>query len=341
MRFIHVGVGGFGQQWVRVLKQSRLAKVVGLVDISATALAAACDVGQLDKRLCFGSLADALQAVEADAVVVSTPPALHRRDVVAAMRAGLDVISEKPMSDTLANCKAMVAAAGETRRTYAVSQNYRYSPAMWTLGKLVQSGKLGAVGQVKLDFYMGVDFGGGFRHSMPYPLIIDMSIHHVDLIRFITGLDAERVRADAWNPPWSNYAGDCSSTALFTMSTGARVLYNGSWCAKGSFCDWNGNWQIECERGTVSYERGVITVRKVPKGYAEISQRIVPLQSPPRVSQAFVLHDFMQAVKAGRRPLTDARDNLKSVAMIFATVKSMQQGREIQIMDKRMRELLT
>ncbi len=340
MRFIHVGVGGFGQCWVRVLKDNKEAKVVALVDVKEEALQKACEVGGYSKDLCFKSLEDALKNVEADAVLSSTPPAFHKHDVITAMRAGLDVISEKPMADTMASCKAMLKAAAETGRTYVVSQNYRYAPAMWTLANVVGSGELGAIGQVKLDFFLGVDFGGGFRHEMPFPVIIDMSIHHFDLIRFVTGLDAVKVSGAAWNPPWSNYKGDCSSTALFEMNNGARILYNASWCAKGGFCDWNGNWQIECEKGTVTYRNGEIRVYHVPKLYRLEKTEILTHTALPLTAQSYVLDEFMRCVKARKQPRTVARDNIRSVGMVFAAVKAMETGRKVDVLDKETLALL-
>lgn len=334
MKFIHVGVGGFGNCWVRVLKENKDAEVVALVDVNDEALRKACEFGGYSKDICFKSLEDALKQVKADAVVSSTPPTFHKHDVVTAMKAGLDVISEKPMADTLASCKAMVKAAKETGRLYMVSQNYRYSPPMWTLANVVRSGELGAIGQVKLDFFMGVDFGGGFRHDMPFPVIIDMSIHHFDLIRFVTGLDAVKVSGSAWNPPWSNYKGDCSSTALFEMNNGARVLYNASWCAKGGFCDWNGNWQIECEKGTVTYRNGEIRVLHVPKLYKLEKTEILQHIPMPLTAQSYILDEFMQCVKGRKQPKTVAKDNIRSVAMVFAAVKAMQTGRKVDVLDK-------
>jgi len=110
---------------VRALKDNKNAKVVGLVDVKDEALRKACEIGGYSKDLRFKSLEEALKNLKADAVVSSTP---HRHDVVTAMNAGLDVISEKPMADTMASCKAMARAAAETGRIYVVSQNYRYSP---------------------------------------------------------------------------------------------------------------------------------------------------------------------------------------------------------------------
>lgn len=340
MRFIHVGVGGFGQCWVRVLRDSKKANVVGLVDVEEAALRKTCEVGGYSKDLCFKSLQDALENVQADAVVSSTPPAVHEHDVITAMKAGLDVISEKPMADTMAACKAMLKAAAETGRTYVVSQNYRYSPPMWTLANVVRSGRLGAIGQAKLDFFMGVDFGGGFRHEMPFPVIVDMSIHHFDLIRFVTSLDAVKVSGAAWNPPWSNYKGDCSSTALFEMNNGARILYNASWCAKGGFCDWNANWQIECEKGTVTYRNGEIRVLHVPKLYKIVNTEILPHTSPRLTAQNYVLDEFIRCVKAGKQPRTAASDNIRSVSMVFAAVEAMETGRKVDVLDRETLALL-
>lgn len=340
MRFIQVGVGGFGRCWVNVLKQSKEAKVVGMVDVRDEALAEACKTGGYSRDICFHSLEEALSSVAADAVVVVTPPRLHRQDVVGAMKAGLNVISEKPMSDSFADCKAMLKAAKDTGRVYCVSQNYRYGPVPWTLSKIVRSGKLGRVGQVKVDFYLGMDFGGGFRHEMDYPLIVDMSIHHFDLMRFITGLDAVSVKGTAWNPPWSNYKGDCSSTALFELEGGARLVYNASWCAKGQFDSWNASWQIECEKGTVVFRDNQIKIYQVPKLYKVEKVQDVTPKAPPRQGQAFVLHDFIQAVKKGERPLTDCYDNIRSVSMIFATVKAMETGKQVPVLDKGVEDLL-
>ncbi|MBM4142830.1 MAG: Gfo/Idh/MocA family oxidoreductase [Lentisphaerae bacterium] len=334
MRFIQVGVGGFGTVWGRVLRENRDAQVVGLADVSDDALRKACEAGGYGSDICFKSLKDALRKVKADAVVLSTPPAFHRQDVVAAMKAGLDVICEKPMADSLAACKAMLKAALETGRTCVVSQNYRYAPPMWTLAAAMRSGELGAIGQAKLDFFMGVDFHGGFRHAMPYPVIVDMSIHHFDLIRFVTGLDAVGVSGAAWNPPWSNYKGDCSSTALFEMNNGARILYNASWCAKGAFCDWNANWQVECEKGTVTYRQGEIRVHRVPGLYKIEKTEVLPHTALPLTGQHYVLDEFMRCVKERRRPSTAVQDNIRSVAMVFAAVKALRSGRKTEVLDK-------
>ena len=184
MRFIQIGVGGFGGAWRDVVLSNRQAKMVGLVDVNESNLKAAIANSPWTEDMCFTSLREALKGVKADAAIVVTPPVHHRQPVVTCLKAGLNVISEKPMAEDMADCRAMLRAAKETGRLYMVSQNYRYRQPMWTLAQTLRREKLGAVGQAKLDFFMGVGFEG-FSQAMPFPLVIYMSIHHFDLIRFV------------------------------------------------------------------------------------------------------------------------------------------------------------
>lgn len=339
MRFIQVGVGGFGGVWQEVTKNNPQAEIVGLVDISPDSLKHACHHYGHKPDICYSTLKDALKHVKADAAIVVTPPKLHRPPVVEALNAGLHVISEKPMAEDMADCKAMLDASLKNKRIYMVSQNYRYHPEMWTVSNVVKSGRLGKVGQVKVDFFMGV-WLGGFRQKMDYPLIVDMSIHHMDLIRFVTGADPVTVRADGWNPVWSNTVHDCSASAFFEMSNGSRVMYNGSWVAAGQFCDWNANWQIECEKGTIVYQKGKITIHHVGPTLSTLGYEDVVVQSPPKTDQAYVLDEFIRCVENKQKPATYCFDNIQSVAMVFATVKAMKTGKRVPVLDASVRKLI-
>ena len=97
MRFIQVGVGGFGRGWVQRLTDNQSVEVVALVDVNQTALTAARKIGKYGKKICFSRLSEALKKVKADSLVCVTPPEYHKQCVVQAMKAGLDVITEKPM----------------------------------------------------------------------------------------------------------------------------------------------------------------------------------------------------------------------------------------------------
>lgn len=339
MKVIQVGVGGHGGAWLDVAKKNPEVELVGMVDISQENVKNQCRNFGFSEDLYFPTLKEALKKVKADAAVVVTPPRFHCEPVVEALNAGLHVISEKPMAEDMGECKKMVKAAAKAKRMYVVAQNYRYGAHAWTVGNILKSGRLGQVGQVKVDFYMGCDWGG-FRQSMEYPLIVDMSIHHFDLIRFFTGANPVNVMATGWNPLWSHYDHECSSSAVFKMDNGAHVVYNGSWCAQGGFSDWSGSWQIECEKGTLVYQHGNITIHHTPRRYHVSSREECFPQPPPKEGQAYLMDEFIKSWKDGSRPATICYDNIFSIGMVLATVEAMKTGKRVPVLDAETRKLV-
>ncbi len=346
MRFIQVGIGSMGRGWLQRLTGNPDAEVVALVDVDPTALASARAAGNYREEICFASLRDALKHVDADALICITPPVHHKQCVTQAMKAGLNVITEKPMADSLPDCISILRTSHDTERTCVVSQNYRYKPETQTLAHLVRSGQIGDIAQMKIDFYLGLDLGGRFHQGMEHPLLVDMSIHHFDLIRFVTGLNAVSVRGESWNPPWSSCRGDLSSALVFELENGAHIVYNASWSAKGQFCAWEGNWLIEGSKGSILYEKGQITIYKGqfsgerPRLYRVTKTEPVCIKNPERTGQEYVLNNFIHSLKRSLRPQTDVFDNIHSIAMVFAAIKAVKTGKRTPVLDRRLQKVI-
>lgn len=338
IKVVQVGIGGFGKTWLTALKENERVQVVGLVDMSPEALESAKKFLGFETP-CFVSLGEALDTVKPDFLVCVVPPALHKEVAVAAMRRGVHVLSEKPFADSPGDCLEMLDVMRETGRVLAISQNYRYRPVATRLVESIRSGLIGKVGQVKCDFYLGNDFGGGFRLRMDYPLIVDMAIHHLDLARAFTGLNAVRVQGGAWNPPWSNYQGDASSSLLFEMEGGCRFNYNASWCAKGQFGGWDGQWLIEGSEGSLAYDGEKITLRKAPDLYRVVETSELHPADMKKTNQAFVLDDFLDALEEGRLPQTHALDNIHSISMVFAAVEAVKTGNRVPVLSDSIQKL--
>jgi predicted dehydrogenase len=133
-------------------------------------------------------------------VIDVTPPAFHQEISAIALEAGLPVLSEKPLANTLADAVAIVQKANESGVLHMVAQNYRYHVPVQTLKHVLASGEFGRVGSVSVEFFKGPHFGG-FREEMAYPLIIDMAIHHFDLMRFLLESDPVTTFGRSWDPP--------------------------------------------------------------------------------------------------------------------------------------------
>jgi predicted dehydrogenase len=344
LRVLQVGVGGFGATWLRALPTLRHeAELIGLVDHAPEVLNAAGTSAEVPASARFTELSAALAAGRADMALVVVPPEAHREVATACLSAGLPVLVEKPLAGRWEDCLALARAAERMGRELAVSQNYRYRPVIETARAVLASGRLGPVGQAQVEFRLHHDFRGTFRETMEDPLILDMAVHHFDLIRYITGLEPRTVVARTWNPPWSQFAGDASAICLFTMENGARVVYTASWHPRGQVTDWNCVWRIESERGYLVLDRDEVRIYEGddphrPGSAAE--EEIVPLVALPYIDQAAVLKHFADALRAGRAAPTTALDNLHSIEMVFAALEAAKTGASVELNGVQSRRLV-
>src|SRR5687767_11368169 len=188
LRLIQCGMGGMGRTWWNhATGNSRDFDLVAIVDVADAPLNEAGDALKIPADRRFTRLEDALDRVEADAVLTVTPPAVHVQHAELAFARGLHVLTEKPIADTLENAKRMVRLAQAAGKQLVVAQNYRFTAANETFKRILAQIPIGQVGHGQLDFYIGADFTGTFRETMEFPLLVDMAIHHVDLIRCFTG----------------------------------------------------------------------------------------------------------------------------------------------------------
>lgn len=337
MRLLQVGLGGWGLDWARrVLAGNDEVEVVGLVDVDPKALERARAILPVPEKRCYASVEPALDAVAADAMLITAALPAHAPAARAALEAGLDVLTEKPFATTLAEAREVAELAEVRGRTLMVSQNYRFFPAVRAVAELVRSGDLGAVGGVEIDFRRRSVYSperGRAHRAYEQPLLSDMSIHHFDLLRLILGGEAREISCHAWNPPWSDFDGPAAAFATILFDGGVPVSYRGTWLSEGEPTPWSGEWRMEMERGEVRWtsrgeqnQAGRVTV----SGHGQ-TPRDLELDTSIRMDRHGSLHEFVSAVSEGRRPESSGRENLGTVALMEAAVASAISGGAIAL----------
>lgn len=135
-----------------------------------------------------------------DGVVVVTPPACHEPLALAALGAGLLVVTDKPLAESVAAAERMTAAADGNG---FVTFQWRFHPAFQTLRHLVLSGELGDIVDIDLQFHH--DFLAGPSTAWPWRHLItdagagtlgDQGVHLFDLLRFTAPGD--------WRVDWAD-----------------------------------------------------------------------------------------------------------------------------------------
>jgi len=327
-----VGAGGISRAWFPPLKEETV-NVLAVVDLALERAEERITEYELDAEAST-DLGAILAKHQPDFVVDLTVPEAHCDVTCRALEAGCHVVGEKPMAAGMDEARKMVAASEATGKMYMVSQSRRWDPQHERMTRVVQGGDLGALTTVNCDFYLGAHFGG-FRDEMPSPLILDMSIHHFDLARFMSGVDPVAVYALEFNPKGSWYAGDVAASCIFEMADGVMFTYRGSWCAEGCHTSWNGNWRMVGVNGTLLYEndadpRGQLIAGD--EGFSlPLKELTVPKPDMPQTGMHGGLCEMLHFLRTGEMPQTECHDNIKSLAMVFGAMESSMRGERVEL----------
>lgn len=332
LRLIQCGVGGMGDAWINgATTKSPDFDLVAIVDVVPQNLGKIGEQTGLAENHRFVSLEDALENVEADAVLTVTPPPVHVQHARLTFEKGLHLLTEKPIGATMEDALEMARLARESGRQLVVSQNYRYSDAMLRLAQLMEEKPVGEFGHGHLDFYIPADFTGSFREDMKHVLLVDMAIHHLDLIRAITRRDIARVTAHSFRPDWSWYNGESALKMLLELEGGGQFSYAGDWSGKGRSTSWNGNWRLQCSDGSIHCERDAISIERSERWGKDETSESVEIPTAALTGQAATLSVFAQAIRSGVAAPISGEDNLKSFGAVMAGVKSAEEGRPVAL----------
>lgn len=140
-----------------------------------------------------------VEETKPDCIIVAGRDDTHVTYIIKALEHDLDVISEKPMATTAADCKRIMDAEAKSKGKVIVTFNYRYAPIHTKIKELVAEGKVGRVTHVDLNWYIDTYHGSSYfkrwnrNRELSGGLSIHKSSHHFDLVRW--WIDQQPVQA--------------------------------------------------------------------------------------------------------------------------------------------------
>jgi 1,5-anhydro-D-fructose reductase (1,5-anhydro-D-mannitol-forming) len=138
---------------------------------------------------------------DVDAVYISTTNELHKDQVLAAARAGKHVLCEKPLATSLADARAMVEACRAANVVFATNHHLRNAATHTAMREAIAAGKIGQPLAAKV-FHAGYlpPHLQGWRLDRPEAgggVILDITVHDTDTLRYVLGDDPVEVTAFA------------------------------------------------------------------------------------------------------------------------------------------------
>jgi len=313
-----IGAGYIGNVHAKILMADERVKITAVNDIigskaeALAELAGARVLPNIESMLTSGL----------DALYVCTPNAVHAEFVLAALQAGVNVFSEKPMATTLDVARQVVAAARTAKCLYQVGHNRRFASVYKFIKTTVLSGFRPVVAHVKMNrgelkspVWTGDPrISGGFLYETP--------IHLFDMLRWQMG-DVLAVQCLARQSCYSELD---SFSVLFTFSDNRHATFT---------TVAHTTWAFPFERLELYSDHAQLATEEMEKViYAPgLGQDMVCYnfqQVPFQQKWGYVEEDrlFIDSILGGKTPAVTAEDGYRAVEIAEAIYRSARMGGE-------------
>ena len=135
-----VGTGAIASSHIKAIEANDKLKLVALCDLNEERVKALAEQRGVPY---FLNYKDIPEAVECDAVILNLPHGLHASASIFFLEAGLHVLVEKPMANTVEECDAMNEAAEKSGKKLAIAHVQRYMAVNRKIKEIIDSGELG------------------------------------------------------------------------------------------------------------------------------------------------------------------------------------------------------
>jgi predicted dehydrogenase len=253
------------------------------------------------------------------------------------------ILAQKPLAMTFEDARAVAEAASAAGKVLSVNQNMRFDQSMRVLKQILDRGSLGRPVIATIEM-RAVPHWQGFLRGYGRLTLLNMSIHHLDVLRFLFG-DPSEIYTAARPDPRTEFAhtdGIVASTLSFpsgVMAVSLEDVWSGPREA-GFESDIYIKWRVE---GTDGLAQGTIGWPDYPNGspstlrYASKrdtgGEWVEPTWDSVWFPDAFagVMEQLQYALQTNTAPLLTGADNVKTMALVEAGYRSLQERRAVKL----------
>ena len=342
VRIAVTGAGLIGRKHIDILSSGNADyALAGVADPSPEAAAEAARLGYA----CYSSLDDLLSATRPDGVIIAVPNQLHVEQGLQCISAGLPILIEKPIADTVAEALRLIEAAEAASIPTLTGHHRRHNPIMRRAAELISEGRIGRPVTASVlwlahkpkgyhDVAWRREPGGG-------PVLIN-AIHDIDCLRMLLG-DIDRVQAAQSNAV-RGLAVEDTAAAILTFKSGAlaTLLVSDTVSSPWSWETSSGENPAFPRTGQdailVGGTKGSLAIPSLDLRWHEpdredwlepLTQRREPIiPADPYVEQ---MRNFANVIRGSETPVLTGRNGTMTLAATLAITVSAETGRPVTV----------
>jgi predicted dehydrogenase len=250
------------------------------------------------------------------------------------------ILAQKPLSLTLDDAVALRDEAAAAGKLLSVNQNMRYDQSMRVLRQILDRGDLGSPVFAQIDMH-AIPHWQTFLEGYDRLTLANMSVHHLDVLRFLFGEATEIYTAARTDPRTTFEHTDGITVSTLHFASGVMaVSIEDVWSGpreEGFDSDIWIRWRVEgldgVAQGTIGWPTNARSTLTFASKTTTGGKWVTPRWETRWFPDAFagVMEQLQYAVRTGGPPALAVADNVKTVALVEAGYRSLAEGRAVKL----------
>lgn len=250
------------------------------------------------------------------------------------------ILAQKPLALSLKEAIKLRDQAAKAGKILSVNQNMRYDQSMRVAKQIIESGALGDIVFAQIDMH-AIPHWQSFLEKYDRLTLSNMSVHHLDVLRFLFGDPSEITTLTRKDPRTRFEHSDGITVSTMRFPSGVlAVSLEDVWSGPrqdGYKDDQHINWRIEgthgVAKGTIGWPTGAASTLTYASAKTTGGKWVTPAWKTMWFPHAFigVMEQLQHAVKTGQPPALSVADNVKTMALVEAGYRSIAKGRAVKL----------
>ncbi|HKL79823.1 MAG TPA: Gfo/Idh/MocA family oxidoreductase [Mobilitalea sp.] len=337
-----VGTGNISTSHIKgYLSFPERCRIVAMVDIYPEKAQAKVEEYGLKDAKVYSNHTEILGREDIDIVSVCTPPYVHAGISIDCMKAGMNVLCEKPMASSLEECDAMLKAAEDMNKVLGIVAQNRFRTPIMNLKKTLDTGMIGKTVWVDVEshWWRGQSYYDlwwrGTWEKESGGCTLNHAVHHIDMLNWMMGGVPKKVNAVLGNVSHDNSEVEDISVAVLQYDNGAMGRITSSLVHHGE----EQKIEFHGTKARIAAPWNVTASESKSNGFPvkneQLEEQLEKFYSelPKLTNEAHTgeIEDVLSAIENGTKPLITGESGRNTIELITAIYKSGFEDKTVEL----------